>query len=145
MSVQSSALSPVRALVAGLLWVSAGTALGAGLTAPAGAADSVLVLSAAPVEGPDGLRLSLLAVEDHRCPVGIACLWAGYAVLSIGVTQAGMGAEIRLHTPPGLPELPSNAEFQGYRFSLLALEPAHPSASAQILSDYRATVRVQRP
>lgn len=144
MSCQTSPLSPARALVAGLVWVTAGAAWGADLTTPPSAADSVLVTSAAPVEGPDGLRLSLLAVEDHRCPVGMACLWAGYAVVRFGVTQAGVGAEIRLRTPPGSPELPNSAEFQGYRFSLLALEPAHPSASAQILSDYRATLRVLR-
>jgi hypothetical protein len=99
-----------------------------------------------PVTIPEAeLHIALVDVADSRCPVGTQCLWAGHAAVTL---QVGMiGAEdtqtlvIGTHAPAGM-QLPGDADFAAFRFSLLSLEPARSAKATTELAAYRATVQI---
>ncbi|WP_395702144.1 hypothetical protein [Aquabacterium sp.] len=100
----------------------------------------------ATVIAPESLSLQLTAVTDTRCPIDVMCVWAGQAVATVQVTQAGQPAEtVQIGTPaPAEMKLPGDASYRGYRLSLQGLEPAPRSGVQVPLDQYRATVQVDR-
>jgi hypothetical protein len=90
------------------------------------------------VEG--SVRLSFFGVEsDSRCPVDVQCVWQGNAAVRIDYSVGGdASSSVILNT--GVE--PAGAEVEGYRISLLALDP-HPRSTMGIpASSYRATLRI---
>ena len=81
-------------------------------------------------------------LSDSRCPRGAQCIAEGAAIIRVWASKQPRGrAEYDLQTAP-----PSAAEalYEGYRITLVALEP-NPQVDRQIrLSDYVATFSVAR-
>lgn len=94
----------------------------------------------------EGLLVELVAVKDDRCPVEVKCIWAGHAAVTLHVSKAGKAAEdIVVGTPaPASMNLPFEASYGPYRFTLVTLEPGN-SLNPVAQSAYRATVQVSSP
>jgi hypothetical protein len=94
----------------------------------------------------ESLTLTLAKVDDTRCPATAQCVWAGQAVLTVNVVQAGQAAaDLALSLDATQPKVPAQAAYRGYTIKLQSLEPAAPPAGGAPLSAYKATVRVERP
>lgn len=88
------------------------------------------------------LRLSFgRVVEDSRCPAGVYCIWAGNAVLEIGVA-VGMGPTVPLQI--NAVTAPRYVDWNGLRITVLQLDPL-PTAGVSIRpEDYSVKLRVER-
>jgi len=89
----------------------------------------------------ESLTIELLSVKDDRCPVGVSCIWAGHAAVTLQVSKPGMttqtitvGSEAPAHM-----HLPYDAAFGIYRFHLVKLEPGNTQSPTTV---YRATISV---
>ncbi len=92
------------------------------------------------------LTVSLLEVNDTRCPKNVRCVWAGHAIVTLQVASDGAAPEtliIGTQAPADM-QLPSEADYGKYRFSLVTLEPERASDETVPLSNYRATVQVTK-
>jgi hypothetical protein len=78
------------------------------------------------------LKLRLISLEDSRCPIGMACIWAGQLIVTLEVlNEFEEKIEVKL-TRKREPEI---AYAFGYRLLLLSVEP-HPKKGKDIqLSD----------
>lgn len=88
------------------------------------------------------LRIAFLEVaNDSRCPSNVMCVWAGDALVRIGVAfGTGPTVPYDLHTNAS----PSSVDLGSYRITLLRLDP-YPVAPVPIPADrYVATFRLQR-
>lgn len=112
-----------------------------------GAAYTVQLAGGVPqVLAPESLTLTLAKVDDTRCPAQAQCVWAGQAVLTVNVAQAGQAAaDLALSLDATQPKVPAQASYRHYTVRLQSLEPSPPPAGGVPLADYRATVRVERP
>jgi hypothetical protein len=91
----------------------------------------------------EGLEIAFEGVkDDSRCPVGVQCIWAGDAIVTLALRQAPAARETRqLHAVQDGRE----TTYGGYRVVLEALAPA-PRADAPIAPEaYRATLKVDLP
>jgi hypothetical protein len=79
-------------------------------------------------------------VEDSRCPTNTTCIWAGDAVVRIGLRGANAeSGTLDLHT---LSDTAAEGSFQKYRLRLVQLAPT-PHESGGIPADqYVATLIV---
>ena len=90
----------------------------------------------------DVFHMSFMEVrEDSRCPLGVDCIWAGNAVVRIGL-RLGMGptSPYDLNTTVDL----KSVIFGGYRVTLVGLAPLALPGATVPPGDYRATLCVQR-
>jgi hypothetical protein len=81
-----------------------------------------------------------MVVEDSRCPIDAMCVWAGNAMVELGI-HAGMGPThpIRLNT--GLE--PKSMVWNGVRLTLLELQPL-PRGGQPVKADaYVVKVRLE--
>jgi hypothetical protein len=79
-------------------------------------------------------------VEDSRCPAGVMCIWAGNAVVEIGVA-AGMGPTVPLQINATMD--PRYADWNGVRVTVLELAPL-PRADPPIKpEDYSVKLRLE--
>lgn len=79
-------------------------------------------------------------VEDSRCPVDVVCVWAGNAVVELGI-RAGMGPTFPLQVNSTLQ--PQSAEWNDITVTLLDIQPA-PRAGVPIRpEDYVVKIRVE--
>ncbi|MDH4350586.1 MAG: hypothetical protein OEW56_05520 [Gemmatimonadota bacterium] len=103
-------------------------------------ADSVLMAPGAEV-AVGILRLSFLEVSsDSRCPVDVVCIWQGNAAVEIAVGLGeGPSHPKTLNTSEGMPAV----DFNGFRVTLLDLQPAPRAGVAIPPEDYRARFRVE--
>jgi hypothetical protein len=102
----------------------------------------------------DGSTLRFLnVVNDSRCPVGVTCVWAGTATVSVqfSAPDAREAADLLLVLPGGAGPDDVDAHLPvdtlGYRITLVRLEPA-PTANAPSgpnATNAKATVSVVRP
>ena len=86
---------------------------------------------------PEDLRIKFVnVVEDSRCPVDALCVWAGRAIVLIGVTSNGRGlGELELRLDPENQEL-VEGEIGDFLITISELSP-HPKAENPIeKSDY---------
>ncbi len=81
---------------------------------------------------------------DTRCPVDVWCSWPGDAEVVLSISRAGRERFRTLHTTAGLQTGPRSTDVEGYRITLLALEPLPRRGMRLRLSDYRATLRINR-
>jgi hypothetical protein len=79
-------------------------------------------------------------VEDSRCPVDVVCVWAGNAVVEIGVA-AGMGPTVPLQINATMD--PRYVDWNGVRVTVLALTPAPRSDTPIKPEDYSVTLRFE--
>lgn len=80
---------------------------------------------------------------DSRCPIGVFCIQAGEAVVSLEARRLpSTTAQLVLKTQP---EAETFGFFQGYEIRLVELKP-HPRLGETIApGDYVATLLVRRP
>ena len=91
-----------------------------------------------------GLTVQFTQVKDSRCPKGVTCIWAGHAAVTLRVGQPGHAAQaIVIGTAaPANMNLPHEANYASYRFSLLALEPDNSPDAPVPAKRYRARIQV---
>jgi hypothetical protein len=87
------------------------------------------------------LRVTFVrVVEDSRCPAGVLCIWAGNAVVEIGIA-AGMGPTVPLQINATMD--PRYADWNGVRVTVLELAPL-PRADTPIKpEDYSVKLRLE--
>lgn len=96
------------------------------------------------------VSLRFVDFEDHRCPVDVRCISAGYAKVFLeidGGKEPRRTLELPWQTdaPPPLHELGAPAIVAGRRIALQSLEP-RPRAKAPVdRNSYVATVIVEAP
>ena len=81
-----------------------------------------------------------LVVEDSRCPVDVVCVWAGNAMVELGI-RAGMGPTQPLRINTTLE--PRSTVWNGIRISLLELLPAPRAAEPTKPDAYQVKVRLE--
>jgi hypothetical protein len=79
-------------------------------------------------------------VEDSRCPVDVVCVWAGNAVVEIGVA-AGMGPTVPLQINATMD--PRYVDWNGVRVTVLDLAPAPRSDTTIKPEDYSVKLRLE--
>lgn len=79
-------------------------------------------------------------VEDSRCPIDAVCVWAGNAVVELGI-RAGMGPTFPIQLNSTLE--PQAAEWNGVRMTFLELQPAPRAATPTRPEDYVVKIRVE--
>jgi len=92
------------------------------------------------------LTLSLTDVKDSRCPVGVQCIWAGHAAVTLAVGKTGAPSQpvvIGTEAPENL-KLPYKATYGPYTLSLAQLEPQPTKDAGVPPQRYVATVQVTR-
>jgi hypothetical protein len=87
-----------------------------------------------------GLEFTTLA-EDSRCPLNAACVWAGNARILVTVTLGNTTEVVELNT---YPSYQVRATVEGYLIELRRLQPDIPWSPRGPLSEYTATVFVDR-
>ena len=126
------------ALAAGACKHSAEVSLGSPFTITPG--------TVARVDG-TGLEVTFVGVEsDNRCPVGVDCITAGEAIVSlIARAENGDAEALRLHLPGGgTPGRAASAEVGGYHVYISGLDPAPRAGERPDSSAYVATLQVTR-
>ncbi|MCX7219029.1 MAG: hypothetical protein NTY70_08840 [Burkholderiales bacterium] len=71
-------------------------------------------------------------------------MWVGQATVTILLTQIGTPSVTLMIATPAGKELPGSASFNGFRFSLQALEPSPTVKGAISLDQVRATVLIEK-
>lgn len=79
-------------------------------------------------------------VEDSRCPIDAICVWAGNAVVELGI-RAGMGPTFPIQLNSTLE--PQAADWNGVRMTFLELHPAPRAATPTRPEDYVVKIRVE--
>lgn len=78
-------------------------------------------------------------LEDSRCPKGEQCIWQGNGKIELELVRAkNESASVSLNTASG----PSEADYQGYRIRLTALNPYPVMNQAIPQENYEATLVV---
>jgi hypothetical protein len=86
------------------------------------------------------LEFTTLA-EESRCPLNANCVWAGNARILVTASLGPTTEVMELNTYQGYQV---RASFQGYLIELRRLQPDFPWAPRGPLSEYMATVFVDR-
>lgn len=88
------------------------------------------------------LKVSFAQVlEDSRCPIDVVCVWAGNAVVELGI-RMGMGPTFPLQINSTLE--PRFADWNGVRVSLLDVLPQPRANDPPRKEAYTVRVRVER-
>lgn len=108
----------------------------------------VIVLSSGQqvVTGDGSLTVKLVEINDSRCPAKVTCIWAGHAAVTLQISKPGSPVgrvTIGTEAPPNM-NLPRDANYEGYSFHLVGLEPGNADGSTQDAPSQRATVKVSR-
>ena len=86
------------------------------------------------------LEFTTLA-DESRCPLNANCVWAGNARILVTATLGGTTGVLELNT---YSNYQVRANFEGYLIELRRLQPDFPWAPRGPLSEYMATVFVDR-
>lgn len=87
------------------------------------------------------VKVQLLRVpEDSRCPIDAICVWAGNAVVELGI-RVGGGAATPLQINTNLE--PRHADWHGVRITVLDLQPAPRAAEPTRQDGYSVRIRVE--
>lgn len=79
---------------------------------------------------------------DSRCPSDVQCVWAGDAVINLGLTSTTTASqEVGIHTTLD----PRFADYAGYRVKVVGLAPVPKSGSTIPGPTYVVTLRVSSP
>ncbi|MCU6435844.1 hypothetical protein LPB67_18875 [Undibacterium sp. Jales W-56] len=90
------------------------------------------------------LKVEVTDITDSRCPVNARCVWAGQATASLKVSMTGKAEEkLVIGTPaPPTMNLPGEAVYGAYRFSLIGVSPAKGSPDAIAPEAYKFEVKI---
>ena len=90
------------------------------------------------------LELRWIKLEDSRCPIGVACVWAGQIIATIEVARGGEEpVELELvHRIKG--PLATSSAF-GYELRLLGVDPHPKEGTTPERSDYIARIEIAEP
>ncbi len=86
------------------------------------------------------IRLTFTAFEEGRCPIGVYCVWEGYARVTFSLDEKKEGrSEFVLHT---LGALENDTTIMGLRYELIGLAP-YPVIDVEYpQNSYTATVLI---
>jgi hypothetical protein len=85
------------------------------------------------------LRITFNAVDsDSRCPIEVACVWAGDAAVQLSFAHVTKSGSATLHTGIN----PSSTVFDGFRITLLSLAPDQSEENPIDPASYVAFVQV---
>jgi hypothetical protein len=122
----------------GAALVLLGAACTAGITDPEGIEVQLRGGDGVRVKG-TVLRLSFGRVlEDSRCPRKVTCVWAGNALVEVGIA-AGMGPTQPLYLNSSLE--PREENWNGVRVRLVKVEPQPTAGEPISFESYRITLR----
>lgn len=94
------------------------------------------------IEG-NALTITFNAVTaDSRCPLGVFCIQAGNATLSLTVTDAAATKTLVLLYPNPTSQTPDSVKVAGYQISLVALQPIRRRDVTIPPESYIATLHV---
>jgi hypothetical protein len=81
-------------------------------------------------------------VGDSRCPLGVECIWAGNAEVRFKFSEADQKPKFfNLNT---LGSFTTDTIINGYKFTLVSLNP-YPAINKVILpGDYKAEIRIEK-
>ena len=106
--------------------------------------DSDFDLAAGQSARVDGSALTISfkeVTEDSRCPLGVMCIWAGNAAVSLTITDgAGAKNQVVLNTTL----TPQAVKIGGYEISLVDLQPIRRRDVTIPPASYVATLHVSR-
>jgi hypothetical protein len=89
-----------------------------------------------------GWRLTLVAIgEDSRCPVDVICVWAGQVTADFVAEKSGGRFDLEITLGP---LTTASAVVDGYRVTLLEVNPLPVSTVQITLQEYVVTVVVER-
>ncbi|MBN1164693.1 MAG: hypothetical protein JXB45_08950 [Candidatus Krumholzibacteriota bacterium] len=96
----------------------------------------------------DDLCIEFAGVQESRCPMGVVCFWEGEGIASLRLSRPGIDpvpAEPRIR-PGRDPDIHTDLKVYAldYIITLLALEPYPDISRVWKLSDYVATLRVEK-
>jgi hypothetical protein len=92
----------------------------------------------------EGLRVRFASVaDDSRCPVDVACVWAGNAEVLLDISQGGDAALLKLHTHGG-PQYATEGAYHHYTLELMALSPSPRMGKKIEAGDYWAMLVVRK-
>lgn len=94
----------------------------------------------------ESLTVELIEIDDSRCPAKVTCIWAGHAAVTLQAGKPGSpaGRVIIGSEAPSSMNLPADANYGGYLFHLVELEPGNADGSTQPAPSQRATITVSR-
>mgnify|MGYP001081213227 CR=1 FL=1 len=93
----------------------------------------------------DGLTVRFVEVPtDSRCPTDVVCVWAGNAKVVLNTVVGGVERALALNTNAGSATGPGAVEVDGFRITLLGLDPAPRSEEPIPAGAYRATLELDR-
>ncbi len=79
---------------------------------------------------------------DSRCPSNVQCVWAGDAVINLGLSSTTtLAQDTAMHTNLD----PKFADYAGYRVRVVGLSPVPISGSSIPAASYVVTLRVSSP
>jgi hypothetical protein len=82
--------------------------------------------------------------EDSRCPLGVMCIWAGNAAVSLTVTDAaGTKSQVVVNTNVS-PATPDSVRVAGYVLRLVGLQPIQRRDVTIPPASYVATLNAAR-
>jgi hypothetical protein len=95
----------------------------------------------------DGTALTITfkgVTADSRCPLGVMCIQAGNATVSLTVTDgAGTKTPVLLYANP-TPQTPTSVKVGGYEIALVALAPISRRGVTIPPASYVATLHVTK-
>lgn len=82
--------------------------------------------------------------EDSRCPLGVFCIQAGNATVSLTVTDgAGTKTPVKLYSNP-TPTTPDSVKVGGYEIKLVAVQPIRRRDVTIAPASYVATLHLTK-
>ncbi len=94
----------------------------------------------------ENLTITLIRVNDSRCPAGAKCVWAGQASVTLQVNKVGVHEQsLIIGTPvPKNINLSSDAIYDTYRFNLVSLDPEKSHTKPATSPGYRAVIQITK-
>ncbi|MFD2167162.1 hypothetical protein ACFSJY_12965 [Thalassotalea euphylliae] len=107
----------------------------------ASTSSSTLTFMASETAQFESLTLSVVNIEDSRCPTGTACIWAGQMIVTLAVNnELNEKRQIDLLTK----REPKPISALGYTFSLLDITPYPKEGQSIQRSDQKVTLHIEK-
>ena len=87
------------------------------------------------------LELRWLELEDSRCPIGVACVWAGQIVATIEVAR-GVEESVELELVHRIKGPPATSRAFDFELRLLGVDPHPKQGTTPERSDYVARIEI---
>ena len=90
------------------------------------------------------LELRWLELDDSRCPIGVACVWAGQIVATVEVAR-GEEESVELDLVHRIKGPPATSRAFEYELRLLGVDPHPRQGTTPERSDYVARIEIAEP